>query len=175
MRVLNLKAVGWDKGVNDSSWGRAHQYLTPPPQSHLWEVGFRELQEGTCTAPSVENVGANAKSSRAGCVTIYQMKNIKRLACKFSCGQEAFPNFLLSLFIFKLRGNYAVVQNPLLQFPGIWFWYWTQGRNYPQKIPHSCGQSYPIWYKTTPLPTTVSSCISFLTDVPSYLSWLFPY
>ena len=84
--------------------GAEHTNISHPlPQSHLWEVGFGELQEGTCTAPSVENVGANAKSSRAGCVTIRQKKNVKRLVCKFSCGQEAFPYFFISLFIFKMR------------------------------------------------------------------------
>ena len=36
-------------------------------------------------------------------------------------------------------------------------------------------KSYPIWCKTTPLPTTVSSGTLFLTDAPPYLSGLFPY
>ena len=31
-------------------------------------------------------------------------------------------------------------------------------------------KTYTIWCKTTLLPTTVSSCTLFLTDVPPYLS-----
>lgn len=112
-----LKQVA-EIGVNDSSWGRAHQYLTHP-QSHPWELGFRRLQEGTCTTPSVENVGANAKSQQSWSASLYiKRKNIKRLVCKFSCGQEAFPYFFISLFIFKLRGNYGLVSRIL--FSNSW-------------------------------------------------------
>ena len=79
--------------------GTPISHTTRPPQSHLWEVGFGELQEGTLTAPSVENVGLMPNPAELGESLYIKRKTLRDLYVNSPVSRKLFHIFYIFIHI----------------------------------------------------------------------------